>query len=445
MTNDPSSPDRAEQEIDELAKHAGASLRRPAPSGGAATVAQRGSAIRTRRTAAGFAAVGVLAVGGIWAATRNGNDPDTKSISPAAAALSPEDRWALEYVGGTAGPVAGDPVRIGLGARSAAAAEEAAAAVAFLNDSLGGINGHPVELVKCDWTTAASATACGEQFAKDETVSVVVTSFTDEALFTTALGADKPRLGAFGEIARAGVSYWPSLQTDWVALGKLADRVAPQGATQFVVVGDYLDYAPFIVPTGVKIPTIGVALKDLSSASAVAEQLRGEGAASADVYAYWGDVRGCAAFHAAMAQLGGDPIIIGCSTGGEGTYFIDGSYNPDDLSTNAGAATILAKLAQYSSIQPDPWSAPVTVFSDVLTAAKILNSVGAGATAAETRQALVDFKGPAIVTGPQDCSLMDLKAPGYRDQMSCAATVGVLQKQNGKFVTLEPIDVRPDK
>jgi hypothetical protein len=106
---------------------------------------------------------------------------------------------------------------------------------------------------------------------------------------------------------------------------------------------------------------------------------------------------------------------------------------------------MLAKLAQYSSIRPEPWSTTGALFGDVLTAAKILNSVGAEATAGEIRQALVDFKGPAILTGPQDCSLMDLKPPTYLAQMSCATTVRVLQKQNGKFVTLEPIDVRPDK
>jgi hypothetical protein len=492
MTNqppapDPHDPDPSEQEIDEFAKRAGASLRRSAPTEGAAKVMQRGSAIRTRRLATGFAAVGVLAVGGIFVATRNGDKSSSNLISPApvvtpspnsepeatsapaptdaptttaeptttTAALSPEDAWALNYVGGSAGPPVGDPVRIGFAHPATAVTGEAsAAAVSFLNDSLGGITGQPVELVDCAWSDSATASACGTQFANDATIQLVLT--TDDTYpapgsneFSTALGDEKPSFGGFVVSLGEQRAYEPSLQADVLALFSLARQLLPAGPLQIAIIsdGDYRNLSPTVPDVSI----VGVLVTDFSSsASSIADQIRAANAEGADVFAMVNPGFYCEALRGALELLGGSPIVIvnQCDFREEGWYYLDVPYNPDSPSVETGAAMVAAKTRQYGVPRGDGvggfFNFPALAFGNVLTAAKILNSLGEGATTAEIRQALLDFTGPAIMTGPQDCSQKDVVAPVIIPlPFSCATTVNALQVQNGKFVTLDPVEIRP--
>jgi hypothetical protein len=77
MNNLNDGPERVEEAVDDLARRAGASLRRSAPEGGASAVMSRGSTIRARRVVIGGGTVAVLLIGTL--VLRNGrsdSNPD---------------------------------------------------------------------------------------------------------------------------------------------------------------------------------------------------------------------------------------------------------------------------------------------------------------------------------------------------------------------------------
>jgi branched-chain amino acid transport system substrate-binding protein len=114
---------------------------------------------------------------------------------------------AIDYVGGTAsaaGPVV--PIKIGwVNSEDAGpavfpeATVAAKAAVDFVNAELGGIGGHPLELVTC--VVAGSeeqGQACGQQMANNADVDVVLggTVLFGSGSLASALAGQKPYVGA---------------------------------------------------------------------------------------------------------------------------------------------------------------------------------------------------------------------------------------------------------
>ncbi len=115
---------------------------------------------------------------------------------------------ALKYDGGT--PGAADPKKspISIGwvsdqtALTGHPGNQSAvdAAVAFINDDLDGIDGHPLKLVTCDITTSdAQGTSCAQQMINNHAVKVVTEGelLTGEANFTDSMAGAKPVIGVF--------------------------------------------------------------------------------------------------------------------------------------------------------------------------------------------------------------------------------------------------------
>src|SRR4051812_20016053 len=134
-------------------------------------------------------AVGVVAALGLAACGGGGTASKTKTVgaatSPTTAAASDatSNSYALSYTGGTAGKADPTKPKIFVGyvneEGAVPAFPEASAgidaAVKYINNELGGVQGHPLELKKCVVQTEEDGQKCGTQFANDNDVKFVLT------------------------------------------------------------------------------------------------------------------------------------------------------------------------------------------------------------------------------------------------------------------------------
>jgi branched-chain amino acid transport system substrate-binding protein len=159
--------------------------------------AEMAMSIRRRRTAVAVLAA-LLAAGGIVACGDDGESGSAaKADAPATSTASAGDTAPaggsapagsgvtdyVQYTGGTKG--AADPSKSkvvigwtnqqgGPADPSPYATDGAKLAVKYVNEELGGVDGHPVELASCyTSTTEEQGQSCGQKFANDDSVDVV--------------------------------------------------------------------------------------------------------------------------------------------------------------------------------------------------------------------------------------------------------------------------------
>jgi branched-chain amino acid transport system substrate-binding protein len=120
------------------------------------------------------------------------------------ATLSPESLKTIsQYTGVTPGKATGTPIRIGyINTETGAAASPEGTIIAeetirTINEQLGGIKGHPIELRKCIPTDAAQTLRCAQDFAADPATVAVLQGSLDADLqgFHNALSPRVPLLG----------------------------------------------------------------------------------------------------------------------------------------------------------------------------------------------------------------------------------------------------------
>ncbi len=474
----PTSSD-AEAQVDALAHRAGSAFRRPAPEDGIGAAKQQASRIRQRRTIIGSVGALALVAGGI-AVTRGGDDspqrvvvsptsvtttavttaptttaaPET-TAAPTTAAVSVDtvvpgaaqadlDRWTLDYIRGTAGPVSGDPIKIAVSGLGASGAQRAAK---YLNETLGGIGGRPVEIVPCTWGfTGDWEVTCGDEIAADSAVTFVL-----EGRYSTAfLERLRPDQITFGgrsggtPLPGAGPTYVPSGASQLNAMAKfLRSRLSDAGDKRLVFVSDLTLADDFrrVLP---EFDVIGLGEADFTP-----ENLRSLDLLTASAVYVYGRSDSCGSFDESVAAFQAQPLVItnGCYDPAEGWYVPNLVGNPSEPSIDTGAAMVSARLGQvgdrfYGFLRTEA----ELEFSDVLTIARLYSDAGGpDATPDQLRAAMLGFAGDALLWGEQDCSLAGagpLVAAGLPPQMSCAKFVDMWQSQgDGKYVLAERIDV----
>ncbi len=152
----------------------------------------RGRGRRPRNTMLTLCAGAVLAVGVSACGSSSSSSSSsaagagsgtTASTSSAGGQLSAADiKVAHAYVGGTIGAKATkSPIKIGVVVGNVGAtgqpylAADYRNAAHIINDDLGGISGHPIDLVQCDFGgTAQQGQICGSQFANDSSIKAVL-------------------------------------------------------------------------------------------------------------------------------------------------------------------------------------------------------------------------------------------------------------------------------
>ncbi|MGC5255636.1 ABC transporter substrate-binding protein [Gordonia sp. DT218] len=155
--------------------------------------------LRQRWTTRTLAAVSLLAAASLAACSSSSTS--TSSMSGSATESIPAASF-------TAKPASANPIKIGLisneGGQSISQPENREAAVAaakYANDHLGGIGGHPVDLVICkNAEEPASARDCANQMVEAKVSAVVVTSTGEgDILVPIITGAGIPYVAAAGQ------------------------------------------------------------------------------------------------------------------------------------------------------------------------------------------------------------------------------------------------------
>ena len=328
--------------------------------------------------------------------------------------------------GGT-GPATGTPIKIGYANPSAGLYviggydHGADAAVKYVNSQLNGINGHPIELVRCKTaidSTDPTAQACGQQFANDPSIPFAMTGLlVDGAPFYAPLAAaGKPIFGGHPvspqDFDAKGVYFFRGgVPTLSLGMGALAMALRPDAKQVNIL---YTDVATGQYGTkevkaelgkGVNVKTIPVqpdATNVLPQATALTQD-------SPDAIVLVGIENICQQVAQAFQTLRPSAPVISNSVCVNDTIAknggnIDGWYmsNYDVPADYAGSNS---ELSQFLSLYPKYASTPATEdfaidgWSEVLTLRTILSSVHGALTSANVTTALKDFKGP-VTLGP---------------------------------------------
>ncbi len=197
------------------------------------------------------------------------------SSAPAAASSAPAASGSgatggvtdfQQYVGGTAGAASGTPVTIGWvnmqgGAPSQTfpeATRAAQATVKYINSTLGGVHGHPVQLATCFISTSeAQGTTCGQQMLNTKGVDVIAEGIDaiGNASMYSVLNGSVPTL--------VGVSADPADDT-----GKNVFELEGSGTSATVAFG------PFLRKQFPSAKTVAIAYQNLPGAVPISQAIQ---------------------------------------------------------------------------------------------------------------------------------------------------------------------------
>ncbi len=433
---------------------------------------------RGRLPGAALATVAALSL--VFAGCAGSSSSTSKgTTSPKTTKVS--NNWALAYTGGTAGKAdtSKTPVVIGYVNEQGGvpafpeATQGLDAAVQYVNDELGGIQGHPVQIEKCFVIANEDGQKCGTKLANNENVKLVIEgamTVGNQALYSI-VAPKKPVL----------ISN-PVVTPDFLTAGTYAYTPGGPGVVQgmavfvakylknihkvAVVYGDseaeVFGAENLLVP---KLKTYGITdvtlqkISDAPTAPDVQNALNAADAAGADVVMPIVTVQGCIATYDALKSLGiktpvvttglcfGTPMtkhladLGSTDTVPNGWYFGDYGYSyfvPDKAS---GMTTYLAKIQQYAPKNVEYTGFAGPTFANLMTAVKFYNELGPDASTTALLSTIKSFKGPMmIVAGPMDCGFSTLFTS------LCGTEMGIMQYKNGKWLTIasglngKPID-----
>lgn len=364
----------------------------------------------------------------------------------------------LSYIGGTAQKADPSltPVTIGYvnqqGGPVAAplASYGADAAVKYINNDLGGVDGHPVKLEGCYIISEVSeAQKCAQQLANDPKIKLIVmgTIFTGNASFYQTINGTKPVIGSISaspaDFTAKNTYFLNGAST--VAYGALMNWANSEGYKNVVIAmdnGPAGQVASSVVKRAAKAAGVNVKIATYPvGATSIVGPLVAAGAQSADALGTVGSTAECILYEKSAKQLNlsdkptvATPLCIDPSVKKafgdypEWTYTI--SVNANDTA-DPQVALFLQQFKKYEGDRGNGGFAGPT-FEGIITAVKMINAAGGTkATAAQIAKHLKAYKGP-VYLGPQtlDCGA-DASAPS-----SCTNTSKIQTYHgNGKWIT----------
>ena len=454
--------------FDRLARKAGEDLRRPAPEGGALRIERRREQqLRIRALAGGGACAVLIAAIVGWSVLRRDDGttrpvtdeqqqtakstgpapittiastttvaPTTTSSPTTTTVLSPEVQWAIDYTGGTPGPPPGTPVWIGISGDFDCCFdwESLDAVVNFMNSELGGIDGHPIEMIGC--VDPTDIQGCADGFANEPVMLAVLDI---GSAMTSALAGRKPSLLGSpdgGQHLGTGDEVFAAMALQIAKLTQPGDKVA-------LLLGAFgsVDAAARLLP--------GRELIDVPG-NVNADAFRAAGAT--DVQAVLSSTfASCTDVMAALSELRIEPVVVNGGGGACETatnwYDADHGYNLSTPDLESGALTLVQKMGEYGYTIPtndaNRQTFSVIFAGTLLVAARLVNELGGieSATLDALAAALLKFDGrfPGA-TGPSECNsaglLAERQSPG-----SCRRFVGMQKWESGVWVDVAPIDL----
>jgi branched-chain amino acid transport system substrate-binding protein len=373
----------------------------------------------SRLGVAGFATVAAAALAVAGCSSTSSSSTPAAPTSAAASASSSASAGTggqgaqsvtdyLSYTGGKSGPAdtslppvyigyvnqQGGPTAVGLLATAGAQM-----AVKYANAELGGVDGHPVQLVTCFIASAEEeGTTCAQKFLANSKVDVIAlggVAVGVQSFYSTLHGA-KPVMD--------GVAATPidTTQSNAVILFGDATHILPPFGTYARDVL-HAKTAALVYPSdnaGIAIgagaikqglQAAGVTVKSVGyseSTTDLTSVLTAAGAQTADMVIPYSDTAGCVNLAKSLTSLGitdakkivsaplclNGQVIKGLGDWPHWTYAIASSLYGDP--TDPGMPPYMAVAKKYSTPAnaPDPWN--IVNFGQLLTTIKMMNEVG---------------------------------------------------------------------
>jgi branched-chain amino acid transport system substrate-binding protein len=380
-----------------------------------------------RSTALAGAALVALALAIAASATSAG--PDTTAAPSASGAVTNY----LSYVHGTRGKAnpKKSKIYIGwvnqqggqvvIGGLATAGAELAAK---YVNDQLGGVDGHPIALVECFVkSNEEEGTTCGQKLVNNKKISVIASGAVAtgaQSFFATVRGAkpvvtgvavtpvdggQKNAIVLFGDAGHILLPFGTYAKN--VLHAKTAAVVYPQatGITE----------AALVIAAGLK--KAGISTKAVGYTQGQTDltaPLTAAGATTADFIAPYGSAADCANQAKGLKQLGitdsrkimtaplclSPQVIDALGDWPLWTYAIASSLYGDPTDKGMPAYQKVIKRYKAEKNAPDPWH--IVAFGQLLTTVRFLNEVGADNITPKAVQARAKaFKGPLALGSPK--------------------------------------------
>jgi ABC-type branched-subunit amino acid transport system substrate-binding protein len=416
------------------------------------------------------------------AASTGSTEPTTTTTDSSNAE---RDKVALDYVGATQAQTAegGSPVTIGYVNQEGAtpAFPEATvgleAAVEYINQTLGGVQGRPVQLKKCVVQKEEDGQKCGQEMLADSSVQFVLTGTLangNQPLYDTLAGQKPVFIGnpvsTPDFLAKDGYAYTPGAPGVVQGMAIFAATMLPEGKpTKAAVVysdnpagqaGFNLLTKPVLEQYGIQVT--GVPIPDTAGPQDFAPAIQAAGAQDAGVFIPLVTIQGCIGTYDALKQLGiTTPVVttglcygtamkdhlkqLGESGdfpewyyGGYGySYFIPGQ---PELDNYLSVVQEYAKAHNIENIEYTGFAGPM--YGNALTLVKFMNAIGPdNITPDAMRQTGKSFTGPMWgVVGPMACGKNQLFVS------LCGIQMGIQQYKDGQWVSVadglngKPID-----
>jgi branched-chain amino acid transport system substrate-binding protein len=399
-------------------------------SSGATTTAAAGSATTTATTAASTAttAAGVATT----TATATSKTPTSAdaSKSPVKVGFATVDQGSVGLPGSTAG---------------------AEAAEKYINAELGGINGHPIDIVVCHVDLEPQTNqACGQQFANDADMHVVNAGwmFNGGSFYSALTASGKPIMGSIplnDADYKSQAFFWSPGQLIQRANAQLAMLKAPgaksigmfrqDNATGQTSEDSVRSALQSIAPdVKLNVALVAAGSTDLIGA---ASQLGAQ-----DLYMVNLNGPGCIqALQALQSVDPGKPIVAGAACVNdnvisqvgkeavEGIYFASNSEIVTATSgLSADATTFNEKYPKYgdATYKVDPFAAQE--WGLILSLRNVLAGLSDSQLAdkAALTQAIESFKGPVVLGSPT------VACPGSVQKQVCGTSVRAYEAKDGK-------------
>jgi branched-chain amino acid transport system substrate-binding protein len=325
-------------------------------------------------------------------------------------------------------------------------------AVQYVNNYLGGVQGHPLVVSYCFTTSAEEdGTKCGQKFANDKRIKLV--EFGAVAVgnqsFYAALGKAKPAVGGVmllpvdaqrkNNFALFGTN--DSVLGPWGTLGKVHLKAKTAAVVYPQIPG--IDYGAKVEKAslesaGIKVTMVGFA----PTATDLTGPLTAAGAQNADMIVPQSNAAGCVNIAKALAQLGksSTPVVsnplcldpaVPAGLGGDLPKWIYGIASSLGFDTTDPAVTPFVrglKLVGQPKLAADAWV--IVAWGQVLTTVKLMNQIGVNkVTSANFAAKIRAFTGPQALGAP---SLQCAKYPA--EPAACNDQAQFFQYQGaGKF------------
>jgi ABC-type branched-subunit amino acid transport system substrate-binding protein len=403
------------------------------------------------------------------AATGSSEAPTTTGSSNA-----DRDKVALDYVGATEAKAAsGDPITIGYVNQEGGvpAFPEATvgleAAVDYINSTLGGVQGRPVQIKKCVVQKEEDGQKCGQEMLADDSVKFVLTGVLangNQPLYDTLAGQKPVIIGnpltTPDFLAKDAYAFTPGAPGVVQGLVKFITQMLPGGKPAKAAVvyadnpGGQASFNAFTKPLLEKagVAVTGVPIADTAGPQDFAPAIQAAGAQDAGVFIPLVTIQGCIGTYDALKQLGiTTPVVTtglcygtamrdhlkqtGASGefpewyyGGYGySYFIPGQ---PELDNYLSVVQDYAKAKGIQDIEYTGFAGPM--YGNALTLVKFMNQIGPDNVSPDTiRQASQAFTGPMWgVVGPMACG----KNPTFPPL--CGIQMGIQQYKDGQWISI---------